>query len=137
MILVDTSVLIDYFKGQINQKTDLFELVLTQDLPFGIASFTYQEILQGTKTQKDFKKLKEYLETQRIYFPHPSLHFYTEAAKLYFDLRKQGITPRSTIDMLIVQICLEKNLALLHNDRDFDYIAPHVKKLRIMENLFP
>jgi predicted nucleic acid-binding protein len=50
MILVDTSVLIDFFKGQKNDSSQKFELVLRQDIPFGINSFIFQEVLQGAKS---------------------------------------------------------------------------------------
>ncbi|NLI92251.1 MAG: PIN domain nuclease [Peptococcaceae bacterium] len=53
MILVDTSVLIDFFKGKADDKIKLFQKILTQDIPFGISCYTYQEILQGAKDEKD------------------------------------------------------------------------------------
>ena len=68
MILVDTSVLIDYLKGKANIKTDLFEWILTRKLPFGIASYTYQEVLQGARDEKEYLKMQDYLSTQKIYF---------------------------------------------------------------------
>jgi hypothetical protein len=52
---------------------------------------------------------------------------YEDAARIYFYCRKKGITIRSTIDCLIAQIALDQNLLLLHNDKDFDAIAPIVK----------
>ena len=67
MILVDTSVLIDFFKGQKNNSCWKFELILRQDIPFGINSFIFQEVLQGAKSIKEYTTLKKYLETQRFY----------------------------------------------------------------------
>jgi predicted nucleic acid-binding protein len=68
MILVDTSVLINYLKGGGESKTMLFAAVLSKEVPYGISPYTYQEILQGTKTDGEFGLLKEYLSTQRIYY---------------------------------------------------------------------
>ena len=135
MILVETSVLIDFMRGRANAKTELFDLVLKRKLPFGIAAYTYQEVLQGALNETEYAKLKEYLSTQRIYFLPENVDTYTDAARLYFDLRRQGITPRSTIDILIALIALKNDLFLLHNDRDFDLLAPMIKDLKILEQL--
>ena len=67
MILVDTSVLISYFKGIENEATQKFEKIMLNNIPFGINKYIYQELLQGVSTEKDFEKLKEYLETQKFY----------------------------------------------------------------------
>jgi len=68
MVLVDTSVLIGYLKGQTDNKTELLKDVLTRELPFGISSYTYQEVLQGARNEKEFETLKEYLSTQKSIF---------------------------------------------------------------------
>ncbi|WP_200773541.1 PIN domain-containing protein [Thermosipho atlanticus] len=67
MILVDISVLIAFLKGIDNEKTKKFEYILDRNIPFGINKFIYQEILQGAKNEKEFNKLKEYLDTQTFY----------------------------------------------------------------------
>jgi predicted nucleic acid-binding protein len=54
---------------------------------------------------------------------------------LYFTLRRKGITPRSTIDMLIALTAIEFNLLLLHDDRDFDVMAEHIPELNILNIL--
>jgi len=123
MILVDTSVLIDFFKGRENKATDLFREVLQRQIPFGITPIILQEVLQGAKTEKEFSTLSEYLVSQKIFYPRDPIQTFSRAARLYFDCRKKGITIRSTIDCLIVQVALEHELFLLHNDKDFDAIA--------------
>ena len=60
MVLVDTSVLINLLKGQKNDPAQKFEQVLRQDVPFGINSFIFQEVLQGAKSEKEYKTLKKY-----------------------------------------------------------------------------
>lgn len=126
MILVDTSVLIDLFRGESSPAVELLHGVTEQNLSFGITSVIYQELLQGAKTDKEFSSLKEYLSTQLFYHPLNPLDSYERAAEIYFSCRRQGVTIRSTIDCLIAQIALEHDLYLLHNDRDFDVIAPIV-----------
>lgn len=133
MILVDTSVLIDFLKGQTNAKTLLFEEVLTRDIPFGLSPYTFQEILQGARNNKEYKRLHDYLSTQTIYFLPEEKATYEKAARLYFDLRRQGITPRGAIDILIALTAIENNLMLLHNDRDFDLMAEQVDNLNIFK----
>lgn len=119
MILVDTSVFIDYFRNIENPKTDQFQLIIDQDLNFAINNYIFQELLQGCKTEKDYKLLKNYLETQRFIDFKNGRESYAYAAKIYFSLRKKGITMRSTIDCLIAQMAIENNCFLLHNDEDF------------------
>jgi len=120
VVLVDTSVLIDYLAGKDNGPVLRFQYIIDNNLPFGINSFIYQEVLQGVKTEKDFWAVKEYLDTQRFYSLKDPKDSFAAAARTFFQCRKKGITIRSTIDCLIIQTVLEHDLFLLHNDRDFD-----------------
>jgi predicted nucleic acid-binding protein len=129
MILVDTSVLIDFFRGRENSTVDKLGKVITENIPFGINQFVYQEILQGAATEKEFDLLKTYLDTQTFYALHHGNDSFAAAAKIYVKCRKIGVTVSSTIDLLIVQTALENNLALLHNDRDFVNIKKAVPEL--------
>ncbi len=119
MILVDTSVLIDLFKGNNNQPVADLRQIIKQQMPFGISSVIYQEILQGVKTEKEYVSLKQYLSTQRFFHPKDPLDSYAAAAEIFYTCRRSGVTIRSTIDCLIAQIAIEHNLLLLHNDKDF------------------
>lgn len=131
MILVDTSVLVNYLKGKETPKTNIFSSILNQGLFFGISPYTYQELLQGAKDEREFRLLKEYLDTQNQYFLPHSLVTFTEASRLYFDLRRKGITPRGAIDVYIALTAMHYNLSLLHDDRDFDAMASKLN-LKIM-----
>ncbi|HHV17043.1 MAG TPA: PIN domain nuclease [Gelria sp.] len=133
MILVDTSVLIDFLKGQTNEKIQLFDEILSRNIDFGFSSYTFQEVLQGAQNEKEYEQLRDYLSTQIIYFLPEETTTYEKAARLYFDLRRKGITPRSTIDVLIALTAIENNLLLLHNDRDFDLMAKQVKALNVLK----
>ena len=126
MILVDTSVLIDFFKGIKNESVSCLKNVIKQQIPFGITSIVYQEILQGTNTRKEYTLLKEYLNCQRFFHPKDPISTYEKAAMIYFSCRKKGITVRSTIDCLIAQVAIEHDAFLLQNDKDFEYMAPLV-----------
>jgi predicted nucleic acid-binding protein len=126
VILVDTSVLIDFFKGAHHEKTQALRTILQRSIPFGINSFIYQEVLQGAKTEKEYRLLKRYLEVQRFYHPKDPVVSFARAAKIYFDCRRRGVTLRSTIDCIVAQIAIENDLLLLHKDGDFDAIAKFV-----------
>ncbi len=123
MILVDSSVLIDYLEGHENPAVDRFIEVLDRDIPFGLSPLTVVEVLQGAATAKDFETLRGYLSSQSIYDLAGGLDSYIAASRLYFDLRKKGISVSSSVDCLIAQTAIEHDLFLLHNDSDFERIA--------------
>ena len=123
MILADTSVLIDFFKGNSTVAVSKLKAALSRKLHIGITSGIFQELLQGAKSEKEFNLLKRYLETQHFYHPKHSVESYVEAAKIYMSCRKKGITVRSTADCLIARIAIEHDLLLLHNDADFIAMA--------------
>jgi hypothetical protein len=123
MILVDTSVLIDFVRRAHSDSCLTFRKILQQDIPFGINSFIFQEILQGARSEEEYHLLKTHLETQRFYHLKDPIDSFARAAKIYMDCRQKGITIRSTINCLVVQTALEYDLFLLHNDNDFNEIA--------------
>lgn len=130
MVLVDTSVLIDFSRGIDNPSAAKFEEMQNKGIPFGINNFIYQEILQGAKTRKEFDLLKKYLSSQKFYDLKEGQKSYEAAAEIYFTCRRQGVIIRSTIDLLIAQTAIENELFLLHNDKDFSDIAGIEKRLK-------
>lgn len=130
MILVDSSVLIDYLEGRENSPVSRFIEVLDRGIPFGISPVTILEVLQGAATKKDFSTLHDYLGTQTVYGLEGGLESYAGAAKIFFDLRRKGMSVRGSTDCLIAQTAIEHGLHLLHNDSDFDRIA-QVSSLKI------
>ena len=129
MILVDTSVLIGYFKNAIGIPYDKLDHVNENDIPYGICNYVFQELLQGAKNEKEFNLLKEYLDTLPVYdLLHGKLSF-ENAALMYMNCRKKGITVTSTLDLIIAEIAIENNLYLLHDDADFTNIAIVYKNL--------
>ena len=118
MILVDTSVWIDYFNGQKNKHTDkLDDLLLSEVIILG--DIVLAEILQGFRHDKDFKMAKDYLDNL-ICHSISNKNIAIKSAENFRALRKRGITARKTTDMLIGTFCIENNIPLLHNDRDFE-----------------
>ena len=132
MYLVDTSVLIYFLREKDNKAVNFFVNIMQEELPFGITSIIYQEVLQGAVSQQDFNKLANYLSSLPFYAPKHPLQSYASAAAIYFACRKNGITIRSTIDCLIAQIAIEHNLVLVHNDNDFIQIHRVENKLKIV-----
>jgi len=131
MILVDTSILLDYFRGRDTDGVERFDEVQDKSLTFGISDYTYAELLQGCATQKEFKSLQHCLDTQRFYTFQKARESYMQASRLYFRCRQAGITIRSTMDCWIAQIAIENELFLLHSDKDFDRIASIIPELKI------
>jgi len=131
MILVDTSVLIDYLKGKENEKSVLFQKILDYKLVYGISSIVFLEVLQGTKTEEEYRIVKEYLESLRFYELKNNRDSYEKAARMSFLCSRAGVTVRSTIDLIISRIAIENELMLLHNDSDFDAIASVIPELHV------
>lgn len=131
MVLVDTSVLVGYLRGQASEAADTFDELQERNVPWGISAFTYQEILQGSLNETEFKTVQEYLDTQSIYFLQGGRFSHTDAALLFYKCRRAGFTIRSVIDCLIAQTAIEHNLRLLHQDRDFEAIAKVAPKLKL------
>ena len=123
MIFVDTSVLIDFLRGTTTPAVERLAQFEADGVPFGIPLICYQEVLQGARDQREWRLLDGYLKTQRLETPDDprSLHF--DAARVYFDCRRRGITVRSTVDCLIAAQVLRANGTLLHDNDDFDHVA--------------
>ena len=124
MILVDSSVWIDYFNGNLTWQTDLLNNYLSH-VPIIMGDLILTEVLQGFKSERDYKKAKAFLSN----LPFRQMGGYNVAIKSaenYRKLRKAGITVRKTIDVFIATFCILEGLTLLHDDRDFDPMASHL-----------
>jgi predicted nucleic acid-binding protein len=82
-----------------------------------------QEVLQGARDEREWRLLDEHLATQPLVHPHDPLASHRDAARIYFECRRRGLTVRSTIDCYIAALALEHGLPLLHDDRDYEAIA--------------
>ncbi len=117
MILVDSSVWIAYFNGQINWHTDLLDELLGKE-PILIGDLILTEVLQGFRNDTDFRKAKEFLKALDFVALGGRSNA-VSAAMNYRAMRKKGITVRKTIDVLIGTYCIENDVSLLHDDQDF------------------
>ena len=132
MVLIDTSILIGYFKGIKEEPYEMLDLLIDQNIPLGICNHIYQEVLQGSRNEKEFDILKQYLNAMDFYDVRYGRRSYENAAKLYYKCRKAGITPRSTVDLIIAQIAIDNELLLFHNDRDFVLMAQIIPELKVL-----
>ena len=123
MIVVDTSVWIDYFKGIENRQTILLEESL-EEQEIIIGDVVLLEILQGIKDENQFRKTKKILEPlTQVQMLSPDLA--VEYAVFYRTLRSKGITIRKSNDVIIAGYCILNDLPLLQRDRDFEPFQVH------------
>lgn len=122
MILVDTSVWIDFFRGADTSQRKILHSLIDNEEDICTTEIILTEIFQGIKRDKDLKKVKEYLLGFPLYRPD-GLDTYLRAAEIYRHCRKRGKTIRKTVDCIIAAIAIENSLTLFHNDRDFERIA--------------
>ena len=132
MVLIDSSIWINVL-GKIKSKSytqNLQEVIGGRDVV--LTRFQQLEILQGCSTEKEWGKLSEYLDGQD--YLETLSTTWQSAARIFYELRKKGLTVRSPIDCCIAQIAIEYRVLLIHNDRDFDVIGKHfpLRHLRIM-----
>jgi predicted nucleic acid-binding protein len=122
VILVDTSVLVPFLRGRETEATRLLARALAEDVEVFLAPLVVQEVLQGARDDRERRTLDAYLSSQSLVHPAHALAVYRQAARIYFDCRRRGLTVRSTIDCFIAQLALDHDLALLHDDRDYEVI---------------
>lgn len=117
MVLADTSVWIDYFNGVVNWQTDRLDWLLDSQ-PVALGDLTLTEVLQGFDQEAEFQRARAVL-TLLPFYELGGYDLCLQAANNYRILRRQGITVRKTIDVMIATGCIVWSLELLHNDRDF------------------
>jgi predicted nucleic acid-binding protein len=125
MILVDSSVWIDYFNGKKTSQTDWLDSALGNK-PIIIGDLILTEVLQGFQSENDFRKAKKIL----LEFPFMEMvgqNMAIKSAANYRLLRKKGVTIRKTIDVMIGTFCIYYHFSLLHDDRDFNPIEKYLK----------
>ena len=124
MILVDSSVWIDYFRGEATPQADLLEELLdSQEVAIGDLSFT--EVLQGCKIEKEFNEVRRLLGRLDLVVLGGE-DVVVPAARNYLKLRQLGVTVRGTIDVVLATRCMVSGHRLLHSHRDFDAFEKHL-----------
>lgn len=130
MILVDTSVWIDFFNGHDSVEAAFLRSCVVDARPLTIPGLVLTEILQGVRTDAEATRIARVLSAFDVP-PELDPADYEKAAALYRQCRAKGFTVRSTIDCLIAQLCLRHDYALLAKDRDFDSIGQVVSLERV------
>ena len=120
MILVDTSVWIEVLRDKKGKIVRAFRERIAADVCV-FCRFTQLELLQGSKDEMEWEQLDDYLSTQ--YYLEAIDKTWKEAARIFFELRRKGITLSSPVDCCIAQIAIESTVLLLHKDEDFEKIA--------------
>ncbi len=124
MILVDSSVWIDYFRGVRSAPAETLDGLLGRE-PLAIGDLILTEVLQGFASDLDFERTRQLL-TSLIVVELGGEDIAVQAAKNFRALRSLGITIRKTIDTVIATRCIESGYTLLHSDRDFDAFVKHL-----------
>jgi predicted nucleic acid-binding protein len=124
MIVVDSSVWIDYFNGRPSVETEMLHGLLGE-CPIVIGDLILTEVLQGFRSDRDFRQARRLLAA----FPVVTMvgsELAVRAAEHYRRLRRLGVTVRKTIDVMIGTYCISRQLPLLHADADFEPMVRHL-----------
>jgi len=133
MILVDSSVWINYFNGKSTWQTEILDQMLLQ-IPLFTGDLILTEVLQGFRKENEYKKAKEVmsiLTCQQL----GGYGIAIKSAENYRILRKKGITVRKTIDVIIGTFCINENIPLLHDDKDFEPMVKYLGLKSISQTL--
>lgn len=120
MLLIDTSVWINLFRDKTGQVRDRLQ-ALIGDREVFLTRFNQMELLQGCRDEQEWILLQNYLQAQD--YIELAADSWQLAARIYYDLRRQGLTVRSSIDCCIAQAALDHQFLLIHNDQDFEAIS--------------
>lgn len=124
MILVDSSVWIDYFRGTATRQTDTLDRLLGAE-PLAIGDLILTDVLQGFVTDKEFNAARRMLgRLDLVTLGGPDIA--VQAARHFRILRTLGVTVRKTVDTIIATRCIADGHMLLHSDRDFDPFERHL-----------
>jgi predicted nucleic acid-binding protein len=134
MVIVDSSVLIDYLADRVTPETVWLDGRLDSER-IGITSLSLCEVLQGVRGDGLFAQAVEILNGFAI-FEVGSYRLALASAQNYRTLRRAGVTIRNTIDCLIATFCLEEGHTLLHNDRDFDAFEERLELMVVRPSAF-
>ena len=124
MVIADTSVWVDFLRGRQAPHCDQMAALLDEQV-VALCDRVLQDVLQGVTDERQFRRVR----TRLLALPCFNLGGHTlalAAARNYRRMRRLGVTPRSATDVLIATFCVEEGHELLHNDRDFDFMARHI-----------
>jgi predicted nucleic acid-binding protein len=124
MVIVDTSVWIDYLNNRLNSQTAWLENALGVE-QLGLTSLILCEVLQGIRYERRFRETQQELVTLPV-FEGLTTELAIVSARYFRTLQRRGITIRKTVDCLIASFCIEEGYQLLHIDHGFDAFENHL-----------
>lgn len=122
MIVVDTSVWVEFFRGRDAWQVDHLARLITDDEAVALTDVVLTEILQGVRDDRQARRLERHLEAFEI-LRLDHLDDFRRAAALYRRARARGFTIRRTLDCLVASVCVRHEAPLLHSDSDYDHLA--------------
>ena len=123
-MIVDTSVWVDFFRGNDTWQVKLLSNRLAADEPIALTDVIFTEILQGLADERSVRRVERRLLAHEVFALQP-LADHRRAAALYRRCRRRGVTIRRTLDCLIATVCIRERRPLLHADSDFTRLAAH------------
>ena len=133
MLVVDSSVWIDFFTGRPNpQRVVLRRLLDEGEVPIVVPDLVLFEVLRGFRDEASLRQARRLMESLTLE-AIGGVVLAREAAQHYRSLRQLGITVRSSVDVLVAAFCIDRDHILLHNDRDYDAFAAH-RGLRVWQH---
>ena len=129
MVVVDSSVWVDYFNGRTTPQSDELDRLLGAE-PVAIGDLILTEVLQGFRTTADFDTARRLLTTLTIHDMLGAARAILVAGN-YRQLKRKGVTVRKTTDAIIATFCIDQGFPLLYSDRDFDPFVKHLGLRRV------
>ena len=123
-MIVDTSVWIDFFRGNDTWQVAVLSDRLVADEPIALTDIIFTEILQGLVDERSVRRVERRLLAHEVLVLDP-LDDHRRAAALYRACRRRGVMIRRTLDCLIAVVCIRERRPLLHADVDYDRLADH------------
>lgn len=121
MVIVDTTVWIDFLKGRETDQVGKFEELIAEETDIFTTGLVIQEVLSGIKNKKEREKTRRGFD--RFLTVMPTVETHVQAAEIFDACQKKGYSIRSVIDCLISALALEYDLSILESDRDYEYIS--------------
>ncbi|MFY9458532.1 MAG: PIN domain nuclease [Aquabacterium commune] len=130
MILVDSSVWIDFFRGTSTPQSERLDALLSTE-PLAVGDLILTEVLQGFSSERDFNQARRLLTSLDV-ITLGGEDIALQSARNYRALRAQGVTVRKTTDTVIATRCIEDDMRLLYSDRDFEPFVEHLGLRSVM-----
>lgn len=123
MVIVDTSVWVDFFVGKSDPRVRILESLFAGGEDIALCGVILAEVLQGIRDDRQYRRTRRYFDD--LVFLPMTRDTFVRAAEIYRFLRRRGVTIRKPVDCMIASVAIAHNAPLLHNDRDFDPNEEH------------